>query len=690
MTNKILLPLASFELKDEQALYRGVYALNWAEHLALDGTFKVDFLGTDKAIRNTQFGAVRVKDAIVDHFKDRHGQRPSVDKNNPDLIINARLSKGRVHISLDLSGRSLHRRGYRYQQGEAPLKENLACAILLRAQWPHIAAEGGYLIDPMCGSATLLIEGLMMAADIAPGLLRKDYDWGFTRWQQFDESCWQQLVSAAVARKDAGLQQCRERGLECRGYDRDWRVLRAAEENIERAGLEEWIRVLCKPIESFSKPTHKPMATGLVISNPPYGERLGEEKELEPVYQQLGQVLKTDFIGWSAAIITSNTQLAQKVGLRAQKKYKFWNGTIPAELLTFSVEPEHFYKESKALTPWGQPAALSFEELSEGAKMVCNRLRKNQKQLRKWLNKERIQCYRLYDADLPEYAAAIDIYGEAIHIQEYAAPRSIEPHKAKQRLHALLDATTVVLEADRDQLFVKQRRQNKGKQQYEKQSGSSAYNNRADNKQSDRAPLVVQEGQAQFLVNLWDYLDTGLFLDHRPVRQRIYSQAAGKDFLNLFCYTATATVHAALGGANSSVSVDMSNTYLDWAKQNFQKNNIHPERHQLVRDDCLNWLKHCRQGFDLILLDPPSFSNSKRMEEVLDIQRDHSQLIQRCMEILKPGGTLIFSNNLRSFVLDEALLDQYHCDNITRETLDPDFQRSTKIHHCWVIKQHGQ
>ncbi|MGH1486133.1 MAG: bifunctional 23S rRNA (guanine(2069)-N(7))-methyltransferase RlmK/23S rRNA (guanine(2445)-N(2))-methyltransferase RlmL [Cellvibrionaceae bacterium] len=685
LANKILLPLETIDAKNEQALYTSIHNIPWEEHLAVDGTFKVDFLGTDKVIRNSQFGAVRVKDAIVDRFQAREGARPSVDKQNPDIIINARLSKGKVHVSLDLSGQSLHRRGYRYKQGEAPLKENLACAILLRANWLTIAEKGGYLIDPMCGSATLLIEGFLMAADIAPGLLRKDYDWGFTRWLQFDEALWDSLLTEAKARKQAGLQACRERHFECRGYDRDWRVLRAAEENIERAGFEEWIRVACKPIEEFTKPTHKVMDSGLLISNPPYGERLGEEKTLEPVYQRLGYCLREEFVGWQAAVITSNAKLAQYIGLRAQKKYKFWNGTIAAELLVFQVEPDFFYKALKPLStelsPWGKPQ-LTFHNLSEGAQMVSNRLRKNQKQLRKWLNKESIECYRLYDADLPEYAAAVDVYGDAVHVQEYAAPKSIDESKAKKRFNELLDAVTVTLELDGDDLFVKQRRQNKGKQQYEKQFESS-------NDTDARSPLVVKEGQAQFYVDLWSYLDTGLFLDHRPVRQLIGAMASGKQFLNLFCYTATATVHAALGGAEGSVSVDMSRTYLDWAKNNFTKNNINPRRHELVQQDCIAWLNNCRQGFDLILLDPPSFSNSKRMDDILDIQRDHGNLIRRCMDVLNPGGTVIFSNNLRSFKLDDELTEQFAFDDITQKTFDPDFQRNRKMHHCWLIQHNN-
>jgi len=674
LANKILLPLAAAAVSDEQDLYKAVYAISWEEHLSTDCTFRVDFLGTDQTIRNSQFGAVRVKDAIVDRFQAREQQRPSVDKQQPHLIINARLSKGQVHISLDLSGQSLHRRGYRQKQGAAPLKENLACAILLRANWPEIAAKGGYLIDPMCGSGTFLIEGLMMAADIAPGLKRSANDWGFTHWHQFDTGAWATLVDDAKARKSAGLHKLHEAQFECRGYDVDWRVLRAAEDNIARAGFEEWIKVSCKPIHEFSKPSHKPMTMGLLICNPPYGERVGEEKELLPVYQQLGQVMREDFVGWQGAVITSNESLAKKMGLRAAKKYKFWNGPIPADVLLFDIQPTYFFKEVEKLSPWGTVTQLQYDDLSEGAKMVHNRLLKNQKQLRKWLATQSITCYRLYDADIPEYSAAIDIYGEAVHVQEYAAPNTIDETKAKNRFQELLDAVTVALTLDSDDLFVKQRRRNKGKEQY------------TPLEKNDRELIEVTENNATLLINLWSYLDSGLFLDHRPVRQLIRDLVKNKSFLNLFCYTATASVHAALAGASSSVSVDMSNTYIEWARKNYSKNTINPLRHTLVVQDCLVWLQNCRQGFDVILLDPPSFSNSKRMEGVLDIQRDHVTLIQRCMDILNPGGTLIFSNNLRSFSLDPVISDRFIVNNISDKTIDPDFQRNRKIHQCWLIR----
>jgi 23S rRNA (guanine2445-N2)-methyltransferase / 23S rRNA (guanine2069-N7)-methyltransferase len=310
--------------------------------------------------------------------------------------------------------------------------------------------------------------------------------------------------------------------------------------------------------------------------------------------------------------------------------------------------------------------------------MVCNRLLKNKKQLNKWLKKESIDCYRVYDADIPEYSAAIDVYGDYVHIQEYAAPKTVDEDKAKVRFQEIIDGVTVGLDLAGDHIFVKQRRRNKGKQQYEKTRSSADEN---------RAALVMHEGPAALLVDLWTYLDTGLFLDHRPVRRLIGQITEGKSFLNLFCYTASASVHAALGGAKQSVSVDMSRSYIDWSKRNFEVNNLDVMQHQLVQQDCLTWLQGCRQGFDVILLDPPSFSNSKKMENILDIQRDHVALIKRSMELLNPNGTLIFSNNLRSFTLDTPALAGFIIENITDKTLDPDYSRNRKIHHCWLIQQ---
>ncbi len=696
LANKILLPLASFSVTNQEELYGGVRQLPWQEHLNPSGSLLVDFTGTNEAIRNTQFGAVKVKDAIVDCLRDFSGERPSVAKRDPDLRVNARLAKDKLVISIDLSGESLHRRGYRVKQGNAPLKENLAAGILLRAGWPAVAAEGGALLDPMCGSGTLLIEAALMAADIAPGLARASF--GFERWLNHRNDIWLSLREEAFARRAAGLEK---KLPEIRGYDADLKVIRAAEENIVSVELDHWLRVTRKELAEFKKPTHAPMDYGLVICNPPYGERLGEIESLKLLYAHMGERLRNEFQGWRAAIFTGNPDLGKQMGLRAEKKYKLFNGTIASEVLLFNIDRDVFVQsrveqdgrfskddherrvaEEKVKI---EDKAAQAAALTNGAQMLANRLQKNLKQLDKWARKNNINCYRLYDADMPEYAAAIDIYRGVpqggrheqtyVHVQEYAAPKSVDEERAAQRFSEIEMAVPFALDVPHNNISYKQRRRNKGSTQYEKLS---------DRPTGDL--LTVVEGQSRLHINLWQYLDSGLFLDHRPVRDRIAQMVKDKRFLNLFCYTATASVRAAMAGARFTVSVDMSNTYLNWARKNFALNGLSESRNRLEQADCLKWLEENTQQFDVILLDPPSFSNSKRMEDVLDVQADHVQMIHHAMRALAEGGTLFFSNNLRSFKLDYDALSDYTIQDITNQTIDQDFQRNARIHQCWLIK----
>ncbi|HEY8940638.1 MAG TPA: bifunctional 23S rRNA (guanine(2069)-N(7))-methyltransferase RlmK/23S rRNA (guanine(2445)-N(2))-methyltransferase RlmL, partial [Cellvibrio sp.] len=696
LANKILLPLASFEAESQEALYDGMREIRWEEHLSPSGSLLVDFIGTNDTIRNTQFGALKVKDAIVDCLRDFSGERPSVAKRDPDLRVNVRLAKNKAIVSIDLSGDSLHRRGYRVKQGSAPMKENLAAGILIRAGWPDIAAQGGALLDPMCGSGTILVEAALIAADIAPGLLRGSF--GFERWLNHRNDIWLELREEAFARKKAGLAQ--ENLPEIRGYDADVKVIRAAEENIVSAELDHWLRVSRKELKDFVKPTHKTMDFGLVISNPPYGERLGEIESLKLLYAHMGERLRNEFQGWRAGVFTGNPELGKQMGLRADKKYKFFNGTIASELLMFTISSEafvqsrveqdaRFSKDDEERNAAEQKVKIEHKKereaaLSNGAQMLVNRLQKNLKQLEKWAKKNDISCYRLYDADMPEYSAAIDIYrGQTqpnrapqlyAHVQEYAAPKSVDEERAAARFAEIEQAVPFVLDIPDANISYKQRRRNKGSNQYEKLS-----------ERPTGDLFSVQEGQAKLHINMWQYLDTGLFLDHRPVRLLIAEMAKDKRFLNLFCYTATASVHAAMAGARYTVSVDMSNTYLNWARKNFALNGLSESRNRLEQADCLKWLEENDQQYDLILLDPPSFSNSKRMEDVLDVQRDHVGMIHYAMRSLAEGGTLIFSNNLRSFKLDSDALNAYTIQDISGRTIDEDFKRNPKIHQCWLI-----
>ena len=660
IANRVLMPLASFRLDTVEDLYENAVEIPWEDHLLAQNSIAIDFIGTSKLIDNSMYGAQLLKDAIVDRIRRIEGGRPSVDAKSPDIRIQARLHKGQVAVSLDISGESLHRRGYRTGQGSAPLKENLACAILLRSGWPAIAKQGGALIDPMCGSGTILIEAALMAADIAPALNRETF--GFTHWLKHDEPLWETVLADAEQRKTQGLENF---DLDIRGYDGNSRMLDVTVANIENAGLDEHIRIAHKPLDQFGKATAE---TGLLVTNPPYGARMGEVEQLIPLYEKLGVVLQKNFTEWRAAIYTGNLDLARELDLSPSKQYSLFNGSIACKVLVFDNMQSKSVQIAERLS---KPPPV--QPLSEEAKMLFNRLQKNQRRLKGWLKKSAISCYRLYDADIPEYSAAIDIYEKFIYVQEYAAPNTIEERVAKQRFEAIKRAVKEFSGNEYKKVYYKERRRQKGDSQYQRLNEETSES------------MVVNEGRARFEVNLSDYLDTGLFLDHRPVRALLAEMTAGKTLLNLFCYTASATVQAALAGAKSSLSVDMSNTYLDWAQRNFELNSLSSSKHQLLRADCLKWLEEDSQTFDVIFLDPPTFSNSKKMESVLDVQRDHPELIRQAMAKLNPEGTLVFSNNFRKFKLDELTSRQFNCENITQQTLDTDFERNPRIHNVWLI-----
>jgi len=652
-------------LKESDDLYRECNDIPWEQHFSSVQSIAIDFIGTSRLVDNTMYGSQRVKDAIVDRIRRIEGERPSVDTKNPDIRIQVRQHKGRVSVSLDISGESLHRRGYRTGQGSAPIKENLAVALLLRAGWPAMAAEGGALLDPMCGSGTLLIEGAMMAADIAPGMLRERY--GFDSWLQHDAELWRALIDESHQRKAIGLEELE---LDIRGYDANPRVLEYTTKNIENAGLDDHIRLAHKPIDQFGKPTAE---RGLLLTNPPYGARLGEMEELIPLYQKLGAVLQKNFHGWRAAVFTGNVDLGRETDLSPTKQYSLFNGTIPCKLLVFE---DMTSKSAQIAARLSTPAPA--QALTLGAKMVLNRLKKNRRKLESWYKKSDVSCYRLYDADIPEYAVAIDVYDHSIYVQEYVAPSTISEKVARERFGEIKQAVKEFSVNFTGKIYYKERRRQKGDSQYEKLSEGS----------SDT--FTVSEGKAIFEINLSDYLDTGLFLDHRPVRSMIGEMVKGKRFLNLFCYTAAASVQAALAGAASSLSIDMSNTYLDWAQRNYDLNSLRSSKHKLLRADCMKWLESEQEQYDIIFLDPPTFSNSKKMDSVLDIQRDHGDLIRSSMAKLAPGGTLIFSNNFRKFKMDELTLRQFNCQNITPQTLDMDFERNPRIHNVWLITRNQQ
>ncbi|MGA8120629.1 bifunctional 23S rRNA (guanine(2069)-N(7))-methyltransferase RlmK/23S rRNA (guanine(2445)-N(2))-methyltransferase RlmL [Rouxiella badensis] len=652
LASRILLPLNEFKVHSDLDLYLGVMAIDWPSIFGVEKTFAVHFSGLNDEIRNSQYGALKVKDAIVDSFTRKIDQRPNVAKQQPDIRVNVFLHRDTASVALDLSGEGLHQRGYRDLTGQAPLKENLAAAIVMRSGWQ----VGTPMVDPMCGSGTLLIEAAMIAGDRAPGLHRQH--WGFTAWSKFDEALWRELTTEAQVRTRRAIQETPSRFF---GSDIDRRVIEMARSNARRAGVAELISFDAAEVGKLKNPLPEG-PVGTLISNPPYGERLESEPALIALHNLLGRIAKTQFGGWQLSLFSASPELLSCLQLRADRQFKAKNGPLECVQKNYQL----------AENPQGTAGAQIAEDFA-------NRLRKNVKKLEKWAKQQGIECYRLYDADLPEYNVAVDRYGSKIVVQEYAPPKTIDAQKARQRLFDVINATLSVLDISSNQLVLKTRERQKGTSQYEKLAQKGEF-------------LMVEEFGAKFWVNLTDYLDTGLFLDHRIARKMLGEMSKGKDFLNLFAYTGTASVHAGLGGARSTTTVDMSRTYLEWAEKNLRANGLTGRQHRLIQADCLSWMSNADEQFDVIFIDPPTFSNSKRMAESFDVQRDHLALMKDLKRILRRNGTIMFSNNKRGFQMDLEGLSKLglNAKEITGQTLSQDFARNRQIHNCWLLTHAGE
>ena len=681
---RVLLNLGSVEAGTTEVLFEGLKRFDWREHVGPGATLACGCSGGNAAIRHTIYGSQLLKDAVCDNLREFTGERPVIRPERPDVLLHLHVEGPTALVSVDFSGESLHRRGYRTEGGRAPLKENVAAAVLLRAGWAQIAGAGGTLVDPMCGSGTFLTEAALIASDAAPAFDR-DY-FGFLGWRGHDAELWRRLREEASMRRAARPPRRR-----IVGSDIDADAVRMAIANVAQAGVAEWVHVEKRALESVAAPAG---SAGLVVANPPYGERIGADSALPQLYADLGRLLRERFQGWQAAILTGNPPLARHLGLHAKRTHRVNNGAIECRLLRFDLTVDNTRPSpSETRAKWSA---------RPGAQMFANRLRKNLDRLEPWAAKEGIECFRLYDADMPEYAFAIDVYGRQprhVYVQEYAPPKTVDRESARERRREVLTVLPEFLEVPLECVHSRVRKSQKGTEQYQRLSERPA--SRSDRpagsaRQAEPAPdadrVRVPEGGLEFWVNFRDYLDTGLFLDHRLTRQLLRQWSQGADFLNLFCYTGSATVYAAAGGARSSVSVDLSNTYLDWAHDNLALNGFGGCEHALQRADCLEWVASQEADgarFDLIFVDPPTFSNSKRMEGVLDVQRDHVGMIRRSLNLLRPAGRLVFSTNYTRFKLDAAALADLEVEDISARTIPRDFERNPHIHRCFVIRLRG-
>jgi 23S rRNA (guanine2445-N2)-methyltransferase / 23S rRNA (guanine2069-N7)-methyltransferase len=694
VASRVLLQLKEFTIHSDDDLYNEIDSIDWSEHFAEDNTLAIDCFSSHDEVNNSHFATLRVKDAIVDQFMKKTEQRPSIDREQPDIRINVYLSNKQCMAYLDLSGEALHKRGYRVSVGSAPLRETLAASMLYRAKWNTYYEQGLPFYDPMCGSGTLLIEAAMMAANIAPGLLRETF--GFIHWKQFVSDDWGNVLADAEDKRKKGLNSLPK----ITGSESDEILVGISRKNIEAAGLSDAIKVFLQDAtENLTPYTEK---KGLIVTNPPYGKRIGQVQLLRTLYYRFGIQLKANFNGWIAVVITSEQELARSLGLRAFRKNTLFNGALTATLYQYRIDAltkKKLQSTDKlidgqaglssdkqvgtSVQEQAETSVIATDHVSEHALMFKNRLKKNYKHLKKWARKNNINCYRVYDADIPQYAVAIDVYDRWVHVQEYKAPKTVNKNKAFQRINDVIDVVADVLETTQKHVVLKVRKKQEGASQYQKQDRKNYTN-------------IVEENGLKFIINMYDYIDTGLFLDHRNTRQLIKKLAHKKSFLNLFAYTGSVSVYAAAGGASSITTVDMSNTYLQWAQENMTLNGFSEgpytkDKYTFIREDCLKWLNQAiagniekKQEYQLIFVDPPTFSNSKKMTTSLDINRDHVALLSGCLALLADNGKIIFSTNAKGFKIDNSLSELCYLKEITLLTTTEDYRRKP-IHRCWCL-----
>ncbi len=718
LAGRVLLECAAGVVYDRDELYRLAYAVEWQHRFTVDRSFAVSGHAVHPAFPQADFAALVVKDALVDQFRERGGVRPSVDTRNPAVRVHLYLTESKALIYFDLSGESLHMRGYRRSRTEAPLRENTAAAVLVRAGWAAAVAEwregrapAPILADPLCGSGTLAIEAAMMATDTAPGLRRAGF--GFERMRDYNEELWIPLRAAAEQRARAGRELWAASGGRIWASDRAAQAITAARENAARAEMSELITFGTSEFSRLSRGAvlgswnkvygSSDAFPGFVVTNPPYGVRLSERPAAEAVHPELGAWLARTLSGTQAAGLAESKEQARTIGLRAEKVYTLYNGNLKVVLALLSLNETNVYRPP-APSPGARAAAVQMQhggDATQGVAMVVQRLKKNERGLRKYLKRERVSCYRLYDADIPQYAAAVDVYNALDQrrfavVQEYAPPATVDPVAAEKRFAELTTGVREFLGLSSAAVYTKQRRRRRGGQQYDPRRGlqrtcpGDAYPQRTGGKRTGTADnqrwVVVEENGLLFEVNLLDYIDTGLFFDHRILRRWVRERSNGARVLNLFAYTCSFSVYAAAGGACETVSVDSSKTYLEWGRRNFRHNRIELKRHRFAREDCRDYLRHDRGRYDLIVIDAPTFSNSTGRNNELDLQRDHEQLIRAALRRLAGGGTIVFASNLRNFSLSAPLREDCAVTDISDETIPPDFARRRRRRHVYAIR----
>lgn len=651
---RVLKLISTQHASDEKGFYQAVKRIDWSPWIGPNGTLAVDANVYSSFTTHSLYLAQLTKDAIADQIRETTGNRPSVDLENPTLRIAVNLFQDTVHVFLDSSGESLHKRGYRKKSGEAPLSETLAAGMVKLSEWDGKSP----LLNPMCGSGTLCIEAGLIARNIAPGLLRDRY--AFQSWSDYDGSLFQRLKSEArnQIKKDVTVSIL--------GFDHDPLVIEIARENIERASLSDLIQL--KTIDFFD---FEPGEPGTVLMNPPYDERLPVDNVAD-LYQRIGDRLKASYGGWNAFILCGNLEAVKYVGLRSSRKIPVFNGPIECRILKYEMRKS---ETATAKPAWRAANPLDNPKWKERAEVFKNRLTKNFKHESKWADREKITCWRVYDWDIPELPFILDLYEGHLHFAEIERNQDHSPVEHKSYIQLMVSTASEALGIEPKKVYYKKRKPQK--------AGSFQYTP----VDTAREFVEVHEGGHRFLVNLKDYIDVGLFLDHRRTRGMVEKEAGGKDFLNLFAYTGSFSVYAACGGAKSTTTVDTNPTYLEWAENNLKLNGFLGKEHSIVRMDTLEFLSRTKMTYDLCVVDPPTRSVNRSSGREFEVQRDHVELLHLVIRRMRKGGRVYFSTNFRSFQLDEmGLKDGFNIEikEITKQTVPRDFERKPS-HRAWLI-----
>ena len=695
LASRVMLVVGRANAGDANLLYEGVRRMAWEDVLAGGATIAVHAHGANEELRNTKFTSLKVKDALCDRVRERCGARPDVDADNPDASIDVRVRENRATVSLDLSGEPLNRRTYlRDDDGQdAALSCSLAAGVLALAGW-DARAQGACLVDPACGDGALLLEAAAAACDLAPGLAREK--WGFFAWAAFDADAWSGLLDEADERFEVGLSAAQVSDPSLArfvGVTASSPSVARARAYAKRAGLSCVVSVESRgvtdaaaAVERVAKNVHEDVAPSFLVASLLRGDDAATDAAPVADASAFVEAAAAAPSGARFAVAGDGGAVSFRFPASATTPFSLGRGRVETHGAVFSCPPSesHFI-----LVPDSAGGAEHRVAVQEPASdQFAARLRKNAKERRKWARREGVSCYRVYDADLPDYNVAIDVYegaGEAVgttflHVAEYQAPSSVDEGRARRRFEDAVAIASVVLGVRPEHVFCKVRRRERGGGQYARAARRSYV-------------TWTQEGGYLFELDLSGYLDTGLFLDHRITRELVGSRAKGARFLNLFAYTGAATVHAAGGGAVETTTVDLSATYLDWAWRNMELNGFTGPEHSFVRSDVMDFITQTRRSplrYDLIFVDPPTFSNSKAMgRRTWDVQRDHVELLVGVTRLLTKEGMAVFSCNLRTFKPDMQALAKYgvELEDVTASTIPHDFARNPKIHHCFFVRR---